>query len=80
MGGGDLKLAAALGAWLGWQDLPAVFFIGSILAIGFAGFRRIIRGRHKRQIPFGPCLSAAGIIMLLYGEDIMTRYWQYVLK
>lgn len=75
MGMGDMKLMAALGAWLGWQDLPLLLFIGSILAIVLTGIRRLIRGRYKRQVPFGACLALAGVIMLLYGEVIMVHYW-----
>lgn len=78
MGMGDYKLFAALGAWLGWQALPLVLFIAALLGIALAAGRRLARGRGGRQLPFGPCLSAAGALMLLFGDDIMLAYWQFI--
>ncbi|BDT57770.1 type 4 prepilin-like proteins leader peptide-processing enzyme [Massilia varians] len=74
MGYGDFKLLAALGAWLGWQMLPTIILlssvVGAIVGISLIVFAK--RGRDK-PIPFGPYLAAAGLIALLYGSDISAR-------
>jgi leader peptidase (prepilin peptidase)/N-methyltransferase len=80
MGFGDFKLFAALGAWLGWQQLPLVLllssFIGAVVGIGFIVFF----GRDRRlPIPFGPFLCAAGWVALLWGDQI-TRYYLQVAR
>jgi leader peptidase (prepilin peptidase)/N-methyltransferase len=71
MGYGDFKLLAALGAWLGWQMLPTIILlssvVGAIVGISLIVFAK--RGRDK-PIPFGPYLAAAGLIALFYGERI----------
>lgn len=71
MGYGDFKLLAALGAWLGWQMLPAIILlssvVGAVVGISLIVFAK--RGRDK-PIPFGPYLAAAGLIALLYGSSI----------
>jgi leader peptidase (prepilin peptidase)/N-methyltransferase len=76
MGYGDFKLLAALGAWLGWQMLPTIILlssvVGALVGIGLIVFAK--RGRDK-PIPFGPYLAAAGLIALLYGAPI-SRYAQ----
>ena len=74
LGGGDPKLLAALGAWLGWQALPMLLFLAAVLGIGFAVLRRFWRRRH---IPFGPALALAGALMLFFGEEMMTLYWRF---
>jgi leader peptidase (prepilin peptidase)/N-methyltransferase len=71
LGHGDFKLFAALGAWLGWEMLPVVILISSLLA-AVVGVATILARRSNRftQIPFGPYLAAAGWIGLLYGETL----------
>jgi len=79
MGFGDFKLLAMLGAWLGWQMLPAIILISS--AVGaIIGIALIASNRHQRgiPIPFGPFLAAAGWIALLWGSDINHAYLQWV--
>lgn len=74
MGYGDFKLLAALGAWLGWQMLPTIILlssvVGAIVGISLIVFAK--RGRDK-PIPFGPYLAAAGLITLLYGSAISAQ-------
>ena len=78
MGGGDYKLLAALGAWIGWRDLPFLVFLASVLGVLAFVFRFLKRLRQKKKashyIGFGPCLSAAGALMLFYGDDILLAY------
>lgn len=75
MGYGDFKLLAALGAWLGWQQLPLIILmsavVGAIVGIALMAFRK-----HERSvpIPFGPYLAAAGWITMLWGDTIKTAY------
>jgi leader peptidase (prepilin peptidase)/N-methyltransferase len=75
MGHGDFKLLAAIGAWLGWQKLPLVILLSSVVgaAVGIALIVIARRGREK-PIPFGPYLAAAGLIALFWG-DLITRRW-----
>lgn len=75
MGYGDFKLLAALGAWLGWQMLPAIILLSSIVG-AIVGITLIIAARHGRNvpIPFGPYLAAAGGIALFWGAQITHRY------
>ncbi|MGK0404858.1 MAG: leader peptidase (prepilin peptidase)/N-methyltransferase [Oleispira sp.] len=75
MGFGDFKLLAALGAWFGWQFLPMIILLSSLVGavVGIAGI--IILGRDKNiPIPFGPYLAAAGWIAAMWGDEIMEWY------
>lgn len=79
MGYGDFKLLAALGAWMGWQFLPLVILLSSLVGavIGIAGI--IILGRNKNiPIPFGPYLAIAGWIAFIWGERIIDFYFQFI--
>lgn len=75
MGYGDFKLLAALGAWLGWQMLPAMILLSSIVG-AIVGITLILAARHGRNvpIPFGPYLAAAGVISLFWGKGITHTY------
>ena len=78
MGHGDFKLLAMLGAWLGWQALPVIILLSSLLGalVGIALI--VIRGRDKNvPIPFGPYLALAGWISLLWGKDLTQAYLQF---
>jgi len=79
MGYGDFKLLAAIGAWLGWQALPLVILLSSVVGalVGIALIVFARRGRD-RPIPFGPYLAAAGAIALFWGADIV-RLWLPIL-
>lgn len=75
MGYGDFKLLAALGAWLGWQMLPLIILLSSIVG-AIVGISLIIFARHGRNnpIPFGPYLAVAGIIALFWGPQLTRTY------
>ena len=67
MGNGDLKLLAAIGAWLGWSALPLVLLISCASALLVEIPRRISgRSAPDAQISFGPYLAFAGIFYLLW--------------
>ncbi len=76
MGYGDFKLLAALGAWMGWEMLLVIILtsslVGAIVGISMILLKRLTKGA---QIPFGPYLSAAGWISLLYGEQLNRLYF-----
>lgn len=75
MGYGDFKLLAALGAWLGWQVLPLIILLSSLVGavVGILLIALAKRGRNV-PIPFGPYLSAAGVIALFWGKDLTQAY------
>ncbi len=75
MGYGDFKLFALFGAWLGWQSLPLILLLSSLVGATVGISLILFRGRD-RQIPisFGPYLAAAGWITLLWGNDITQSY------
>jgi leader peptidase (prepilin peptidase)/N-methyltransferase len=77
MGYGDFKLLAALGAWMGWQFLPLVVLISSVVG---AAFGVVLMGTglllRDKPMPFGPFIAAAGWITLIWGEKIMQYYTQ----
>lgn len=75
MGYGDFKLLAALGAWLGWQSLPLIILLSSLVGAICGIALMFIKGRGKEiPIPFGPYLAVAGWVALLWGDEIMARY------
>lgn len=75
MGYGDFKLLAALGAWLGWQALPMIILLSSLVGALCGVALMVIKRRGKDiPIPFGPYLAAAGWIALLWGDIIMGNY------
>jgi len=75
MGYGDFKLLAALGAWLGWQMLPLIILLSSLVG-AVVGVALIILARHGRNvpIPFGPYLAAAGLLALFWGKELTSNY------
>jgi leader peptidase (prepilin peptidase) / N-methyltransferase len=75
MGYGDFKLLAAIGAWLGWQALPVVLLLASLVGaiVGIALI--LLRGRDRNiPIPFGPYLAAAGWLGLIWGDALLAFY------
>ena len=75
MGYGDFKLLAALGAWLGWQTLPLIVLLSSLVG-ALVGIALIVAAKHGRNvpIPFGPYLATAGLIALFWGRDLTLAY------
>ncbi len=75
MGYGDFKLLAALGAWMGWQVLPQIILLSSLVGAVIGISLMIIKGRDKNiPIPFGPYLAIAGWIAFVWGEQINASY------
>ncbi len=76
MGYGDFKLLAALGAWLGWQMLPLIVLLSSLLGAVIGGLLLAIRRKGSQPIPFGPYLAIAGWIALLWGDKLTDLYFR----
>ena len=75
MGYGDFKLLAALGAWMGWQALPLIVLLSSLVGAVCGIALMFIKRRGKdTPIPFGPYLAMAGWITLLWGNKLMALY------
>ena len=75
MGYGDFKLLGAIGAWFGWQMLPAVILlssiVGALIGIGLIMFK----GKSgNTAIPFGPFLAMGGIAALFFGPQLVSFY------
>ncbi|MGB9577984.1 MAG: prepilin peptidase [Halothiobacillaceae bacterium] len=75
MGYGDFKLLAALGAWMGWQALPGIILLSSLVGAILGIAMMLLRGRDKNTpIPFGPYLAIAGLIWFFWGQDMTALY------
>jgi leader peptidase (prepilin peptidase) / N-methyltransferase len=78
MGGGDIKLLAMIGAFLGWQAvLPVIFFsslIGSLIGVPLM---LIKKADGRLAIPFGPFLALGGVVYLLWGRQIIHWYLSF---
>jgi leader peptidase (prepilin peptidase)/N-methyltransferase len=75
MGYGDFKLLSLFGAWLGWQYLPIIILLSSLVG-AIIGIAMVIFTNKDRNtpIPFGPYIAAAGWLALVWGEQINSLY------
>lgn len=75
MGYGDFKLLAVFGAWFGWQLLPLIILLSSVVG-AVVGVLLIINKRINsgNPIPFGPYIALAGWIAMIWGEQIVNWY------
>lgn len=79
MGYGDFKLLAALGAWLGWQMLPLIILLSSLLGATYGVFILVLRRHQQGQpLPFGPFLALAGVCALFFGKQLYHHYWLWL--
>jgi leader peptidase (prepilin peptidase)/N-methyltransferase len=81
MGGGDIKMAAMLGAFLGWQKVLLIFMssavIGLVVSLVIMIFSKALR--KERVVPFGPFLSIAAVVAMIYGDRIIAFYINHFL-
>lgn len=79
MGGGDIKLMAAAGLFLGWKlivlSLMIASIVGAIISVGLLVLKKADR---KSMVPFGPFLSIGIIISALYGNILIQWYLDYI--
>jgi leader peptidase (prepilin peptidase)/N-methyltransferase len=75
MGGGDIKLLAMIGAFLGWKAiLPIVFFSSLMGTLVGVPVMLIKKADSKLAIPFGPFLAAAALFYLFWGPALIRWY------
>ncbi|MGB7063329.1 MAG: prepilin peptidase [Candidatus Zixiibacteriota bacterium] len=76
MGGGDIKLAMLLGAFLGWKSVILVFFLSAFFGtlIGGAALFFSKQVKETRTIPFGPFLALGAVIAIFVGDAIISAY------
>ena len=73
MGYGDFKLLAALGAWLGYQDLFTIVIMSAVVGAVLGIALIIFRGRDRQvPMPFGPFLAAAGWLVMMFGDQLQA--------
>ncbi|HJU22964.1 MAG TPA: A24 family peptidase [Casimicrobiaceae bacterium] len=76
MGYGDFKLLGALGAWLGWQMLPLIVLLSSVVGAVIGISLLVFKGRdHNVPLAFGPYLAIAGGIALFFGSAIVKGWY-----
>lgn len=73
MGGGDVKLLAMIGTFLGWEKVLLTFFTAPLLALPFALYSRWVK--NEAVVPYGPFLSLAALLYLLWGDWI----WRFLI-
>ena len=79
MGAGDIKYISAAGAFLGWQKVLLVIFIGALLGSVVGVFQIAVQKKSRKSlIPFGPFLAAGTLITLFYGNSLIRLYLEYL--
>ena len=82
MGGGDIKLAAAVGANLPVGLALVSFFVavtlGSIVGIGWAVTMRALKKEFKSYVPFGPMMVAGAVVVMFFGNEMVNAYCNYL--
>jgi leader peptidase (prepilin peptidase)/N-methyltransferase len=74
MGGGDIKLTAMIGAFLGWQGVFVTIFLAALSGAVSGLFLMIIKKKGRKDaLPFGPFLAIGALLALLWGHEII--YW-----
>ncbi len=80
MGDGDPKLAAMLGAWLGWQLLLLAGFVACLIGSVVGGMAIAMGSLKQGQgFPFGPFLALGGLVSLIWGSSLLELYRQFFL-
>ena len=74
MGEGDVKLAAALGMWLGVEQGLACLLL-AFVGGGAVGMLLLACGERRRMIPFGPFLCVAAVVAYFWGRELVAWYW-----
>jgi leader peptidase (prepilin peptidase)/N-methyltransferase len=75
MGGGDIKMMAMVGSFMGWKSTLLTTFAGSLLGSCVGIFLMVVKGKgRKTKVPFGPFLAAGALLSLFYGQEIFSLY------
>ena len=81
MGGGDVKLLAMIGAWMGWRALPFIILISSLTGAIIGGGSLLLTSRGlQTKIPFGPFLALGALIYLFFGYELVSWYSRILLR
>jgi leader peptidase (prepilin peptidase) / N-methyltransferase len=76
MGGGDIKLLAMIGAWMGWRSIPLIILISSLTGSIIGAATLLLAGKGLRtRIPFGPFLVLGTLVYLFFGHKIESFYF-----
>jgi leader peptidase (prepilin peptidase)/N-methyltransferase len=79
MGGGDIKLIAMIGAWMGWRPLPFVILVSALAGTLIGGIFIVASGKGLRtRIPFGPFLALGALVYLFFGNEIIRFYLRFL--
>lgn len=80
MGGGDVKLAAMLGAFMGWKGIFLILCLASLLGtvIGLTALALAKDKQAARTVPFGPFLVTAGLITFYWGHQLIAAYMRMI--
>jgi leader peptidase (prepilin peptidase)/N-methyltransferase len=77
MGGGDIKLIAMIGAFLGWRNVLLTIFIAALAGSVVGLYLMIVHGKgRKHAVPFGPFLALGAVVSLCWGPEILVWYSQ----
>ncbi|MFZ1685713.1 MAG: A24 family peptidase [Candidatus Zixiibacteriota bacterium] len=78
MGGGDIKMGAMLGAFLGWQAGLFLLPLSALFGLAYVAITWALRRKFQdtRSIPFGPFLASSGFVLILYGNALIEYYVQ----
>jgi leader peptidase (prepilin peptidase) / N-methyltransferase len=75
MGGGDIKLIAMIGAFLGWQGALFTIFSGALIgSLVGGGLMLLGRKGRKDKVPFGPFLSGGAVLFIFFGAEVIRWY------
>lgn len=75
MGGGDIKMMAMVGGFIGWKGIILTTFLGSLFGSVIGILMMMFRGRERGSlIPFGPFLAAGAAVSLIFGQEIVFWY------
>lgn len=75
LGGGDVKLMAMIGAFLGWKMVLLTFFLAPVTGAGVGIFMKLRFG--KEIIPYGPYLALGALVSLFFGDNILRYLFNY---
>ncbi len=81
MGGGDIKLLAMIGGWMGWKYLHFVVLLSSFAGVMVGVPLLLIAGKGLRvRIPFGPFLASGALLCFFFGSEILNWYTGFLMK
>jgi leader peptidase (prepilin peptidase) / N-methyltransferase len=79
MGGGDIKLLAMIGAFLGWQAIPLVIFLSAAVgSVAGLALMSVHKGDRHMAISYGPFLAGAALITLFWGRELTAWYLVFI--